>query len=369
MTHSKINVVVLSGGRSSEHAISLQSAAVVMQNLDRSRFDVTPVLIDSQGQWLFAADSLSNSKPGSPEKKMLLSPEKNLYFAATLKKNLDFCDVIFPVLHGAYGEDGTLQGLLEFLDIPYVGANTLGSAVAMDKVLSKRLVVESGVPVVPFVAFNQGQWELNAPYYSQKIHQELSYPLFVKPVNTGSSVGITRVVSPETLASAIETALLYDSKVLVEQALSVREIEVAVLENQQWGQSPLLSVCGEIIPRHAFYSYEAKYLDPNGAKLVIPAHLSKKQLVQLQDFAQRTFEALACQGMARIDFFIDKQTDTLYFNEINTIPGFTQISMYPKLWEASGLSFTHLLSRLLELAMARYTRQAKLKRTYQPSVE
>ncbi|BBB15334.1 D-alanine--D-alanine ligase [Candidatus Rickettsiella viridis] len=357
----KIKVAVLYGGRSAEHEVSLQSAAAVIKNLDKNKFEVIPVSIDKQGHWLvndLKQFPLDESAPVKTSvSKELFVPE------AIINQTESFFDVVFPVLHGSFGEDGTMQGLLEILGLPYVGANVLGSAIGMDKVIAKRLAQADKIPVVPFVTFNTGEWKISQTALQKRIEKELDYPLFVKPVNAGSSLGITKVKKAADLLAAVNLAAEFDTKILVEQALVVREIEVAVLENLSFGEQPLVSVLGEINPQHEFYSYEAKYLDDKGAELIIPAVLQERQSEKIKKLAAKVFSSLACQGMARVDFFIEEATQNVYLNEINTIPGFTKISMYPKLWEASGLSYQQLLTHLIELALARHARLSHLKQS------
>jgi D-alanine-D-alanine ligase len=271
-------------------------------------------------------------------------------------------DVVFPVVHGPLCEDGTLQGLLEMADVPYVGAGVLASAVGMDKDVAKRLARDAGLPIVPFVTLRKGDWQLRAQELSQRIERELGFPAFIKPSNMGSSVGVHKVKSASELRAAVEDAFRYDVKVLAEKAVDAREIEFAVLENPRYGEAPLVSIAGEINPKHEFYSYEAKYLDENGADMAIPAHLTEAQLDQGKKIAAATFAALECEGMARVDLFLDRKTGAYFLNEVNTIPGFTHISMYPKLWEASGIGYSELLTRLIELAIARHSRKTQLKR-------
>jgi len=359
--HEKIKVAVLYGGRSGEHEVSQRSAAAVIKNLDRNKFEIIPIAIDQQGCWF-----LHDINQFFFDESLPIKTTTSKVFSvleAVSQQNKTFCDVVFPVLHGLFGEDGCLQGLLEMLGMPYVGANVLGSAVGMDKVIAKRLAKSDNIPVVPFLSFNSGQWQRNQAAYERKIQEQLGYPLFVKPANTGSSLGISKVKKSLDLTAAIELACHYDTKILVEQALAVREIEVSVLENLQYGDLPLVSVAGEIIPSHEFYSYEAKYLDEQGAELVIPVVLAPEQSKKIKDLAAQIFSSLACQGMARVDFFIEKSTQNIYFNEINTIPGFTKISMYPKLWEASGLAYQQLLTHLIDLALLRYKRISTLQHT------
>lgn len=357
----KTKVAVLYGGCSAEHEVSLLSATAIIKNLDKNRFDVIPIGIDKQGncfvnewQYLYSDDTMVLKTKNA----QLLSGLTEL---TGHKKAL--CDVVFPVLHGTFGEDGTIQGLLDILGLAYVGADVLGSAIGMDKDVAKRLARAADIPVVDFLSFNSGRWSINKKEYCEEIENKIAYPLFVKPVNVGSSLGITKVKKVSDLVDAIELAFTYSTKILIEKALEVRELEIAVLENHQWGEEPLVSRVGEIVPSHEFYSYEAKYLDAKGAELFIPAKLQEGQLQRIKDLAAKIFSCLDCSGMARIDFFIEKQSQKIYFNELNTIPGFTKISMYPKLWEASGISYQQLLTHLIELALARHQRLSLLKRS------
>ncbi|HLB57745.1 MAG TPA: D-alanine--D-alanine ligase family protein, partial [Gammaproteobacteria bacterium] len=273
-------------------------------------------------------------------------------------------DVIFPAVHGTFCEDGTLQGLLEMADLPYVGCGVLSSSVGMDKDVSKRLAAYAGVKVAPYVVLKQDDWQHDSEKYQRMIDEKLSYPLFIKPANTGSSIGISKVNSKESLLSAIQEAFRFDTKILVENGLNVIELEVAVLQSLEPGADPIASVVGEIRARHEFYSYEAKYLDDNGAELLIPASVSDQIKLEAQTIARKLFIALECEGMARIDLFLDKDSQQIYFNEVNTLPGFTQISMYPKLMGATGVSYSVLLTHLIELAMKRHKNKKQLVRSY-----
>ncbi|HEX8899423.1 MAG TPA: D-alanine--D-alanine ligase family protein, partial [Chthoniobacterales bacterium] len=256
------------------------------------------------------------------------------------------------------------QGLLELADVPYVGCGVLASAVAMDKEMAKRVARDAGIPIVPYYALKHEQWKKEKDRVAEKIQRELGYPIFVKPANLGSSVGVHKVTDAGGLNAALEDAFRYDVKVLAEVAIDAREIELAVLENSDRGAEPLVSVPGEINPTHEFYSYEAKYLDEKGAELIIPAKLDSHQTEQAQEIARSAFSAIECEGMARVDLLLDRSIGKFYFNELNTIPGFTSISMYPKLWEASGLSYRELLSRLIDLAVSRHERKRKLLREF-----
>jgi D-alanine-D-alanine ligase len=265
------------------------------------------------------------------------------------------------------GEDGTVQGLFDLADIPYVGCGLLSSAVGMDKDVAKRLAQAAGIKVAPYVAFTHGEWKHYSAKLSEDIANYLDFPVFVKPANAGSSLGVSKVKTANELVQAVDNAFLYDTKILVEKAINGREIELSALENNDYGAEALISIAGEIIPHHEFYSYEAKYLDPDGAGLVIPAKLSHEQLLNVQHIAKRIFRALECEGMARVDFFLDRDNGEFIFNEINTIPGFTTISMYPKLWKASGIGYQELLSKLIDLAIARHARRNALKREWVPA--
>ncbi|MBU6350192.1 MAG: D-alanine--D-alanine ligase [Chloroflexi bacterium] len=344
-------VGVLFGGRSSEHAVSLASARTVMHALRQAGHEVIPIGISRTGQWLLQPDGWLRLAAGEPRPLPHDETAQSRWEPPTLPP----LDVIFPVLHGPYGEDGTVQGLLEMAGLPYVGSGVLASAAAMDKAIARRLFASDGLPQVRYRVVRQQEWQAAPTTAVQRIEQELSYPLFLKPANMGSSVGVSKVVSRAQLEPAMSTALRYDRKVLVEEAVpAAREIEVSVLGNEQ----PAASVAGEIVPANEFYDYNAKY-ESAGSQLLIPARLKESEQQQLQRYAVRAFQTLECEGLARVDFLLDGQSGHIYLNEVNTLPGFTQISMYPKLWEASGLSCAMLVHRLLELAMERFqARQA-----------
>ena len=352
-SQGKVRVVILFGGRSAEHEISILSARNVLGALDRSRFEPVLIGIDKSGRWRPQSERSLAAATGDPRRLALDDAEAPLATTPTpaaLAQVLGRDDVVFPVLHGTFGEDGTVQGLLELGDVAYVGAGVLGSAVGMDKDVSKRLLRHAGIPVVDHrivtaLAFRE-QTAL-----VRNLGAELGFPLFVKPANAGSSVGVSRVAAPAELDGAIRAALALDSKVLLERGINAREIECAVLGNER----PEASLPGEIVvnQRHGFYSYEAKYVDPDGAAWRIPADLPATLTARVQELAVATFRTLELAGMARVDFFLDRGTSDLYVNEVNTIPGFTAISMYPKMWEASGLPASGLVSRLLELAIER----------------
>jgi len=371
---SKIRVAVIYGGRSGEHEISLQSAASVIRNLDRERFEVIPIAIDKKGRWLLneltMLEGTGKSLPmieSAP--KVVLPPNPTASGGGGLVPlgstgATRAIDVVFPVMHGPLCEDGSIQGLLELADLPYVGSSVLGSALGMDKDVAKRLAREASIPIVPWIALKKEPWSRNPSATADAVKTQLGYPCFVKPANTGSSVGVHKVKEPSGLDAAIRDAFQYDTKILIEKAVAAREIEVAILENPDPGLPPLASVAGEIIPTHEFYSYESKYLDENGAALRIPADLKAEQMDEVRALAQKVFSVLELEGMARVDFFIDKNTGELFFNEVNTIPGFTSISMYPKMWEATGVPYKELLSRLIDLAVGRHARKSALVREF-----
>src|SRR6266550_9234896 len=348
----KLRVAVLYGGRSGEHEVSLQSAASVINHLDRDRFEIVPVAIDKQGRWHLNDISLLEGKKSLPvfkdAPKVVLPPNPADTDGGSALIRLGESgeargiDVVFPVMHGPLCEDGTIQGLLELADLPYVGCGVLASAIAMDKEMTKRVARDAGLPIVSYVSLKHELWKKEKQQSAKRIEKELGYPVFVKPANLGSSVGVHKVKEQSRLNTALEDAFKYDTKVLVETALNAREIEVSVLENSDVGADPLVSVPGEIDPTHEFYSYEAKYLDENGATLIIPAKLEAEQTKRVQDLAKKGFLTIEGEGMARVDLLLDRRSGKLFFNELNTIPGFTSISMYPKLWEASGIPYMEL---------------------------
>lgn len=353
---SGIQVGLIFGGRSSEHEISIRSAQSVATAIDRRRFGLVLIGIDRSGRWHLhdertfralrddsGAGHLQQVIPASRDGRLHLAP-----WPACGEPGPEI-DVAFPVVHGTFGEDGTLQGLLEMLDVPYVGAGVLGSAIGMDKDVQKRLLRDAQVPVVPFEVSTRHEWRNEPDRVRQRVRQ-LGLPLFVKPANLGSSVGITMVGEESALDGAIEHALRYDTKVVVEHGVTAREIECSVLGNE----TPQASLPGEVVPGEKFYSYAAKYSARSAARLIIPAALDEEVVLQIRRLAIRTFQVLELSGMARVDFFLERSTNLVYVNEVNTIPGFTSISMYPKLWEASGLSYQDLISRLLDLAVDRH---------------
>jgi D-alanine-D-alanine ligase len=351
----KLTVCLLFGGRSGEHEVSLRSAASVSENLDPGRYRQLLVGIDPQGVWhLQGRRELRRESFGSvlsiraSRTPVSLFPGRGLYAG---RRRLPI-EVVFPVLHGTFGEDGTIQGLLETAGLPYVGAGVLASALAMDKEKTKEVWRQAGLPVLDWLTVRgAGSAELEAA------RERFSLPVFVKPATAGSSVGITKVSSWERLAPALADALCYDAKALVEPAANAREIECAVLGNEE----ATAFAPGEIVPRHEFYSYEAKYLDPQGAELRLPAELSEEARAEVMRLAVSAFHAVECSGMARVDFFVERNGGGIWLNEINTIPGFTNISMYPKMCELAGLPYPRLLDRLIELGLERHRRRAGLR--------
>lgn len=361
----KLRVGIIFGGRSAEHEVSLQSARNVIAAIDRDKYEVVPVGIDKNGRWLLADASTPFLNAYDPKRiglnrasakgLAILPSEDTELIGASDSQHFGKLDVVFPLLHGPMGEDGTLQGLLRFVDVPCVGPGVLSSAVCMDKVVAKRLMREAGIPTPDFLAFRSFERDL-VSYYNVK--EQLGAVVFVKPANLGSSVGINKAVDEATFRTAVEEAFQFDHSIIIERAIKGREIEVAVLGNE----NPEVSVPGEIVPNDTFYSYNAKYIDANGAKLIVPAVLSPKAEEKVRDLAKRTFLTLSCQGMARVDFFVTEQD--VYVSEVNTIPGFTDISMYPRLWQASGLSYKKLIDKLIQFALEAHDKDKKLKRSY-----
>ncbi|HJZ05513.1 D-alanine--D-alanine ligase A [Candidatus Amesbacteria bacterium RIFCSPHIGHO2_01_FULL_48_32] len=339
----KIRVGVVFGGRSGEHEVSVRSAASIYRALDKNKYEVSLLGVDKNGRWHRMDQKWL---PSGSEMKSLPSGDKSLV------PQDEKLDVVFPIIHGTYGEDGSLQGLLELMDVAYVGAGVLGSAVGMDKDVQKRLLMQSGIPVAKFEVVKDIELIKRLM---------LKYPVFVKPVNMGSSVGVSKAASQKSLVVSLKQAFKYDTKAIIEEEVKGRELEVSVLGNDD----PIASIPGEVIAkRHEFYDYEAKYIDENGAELKIPARLTKEQVSEIQKLAIRAFKVLECGGMARVDMFM-RPDGQLVINEINTLPGFTSISMYPKLWEASGLSYSKLLDRLIELAIEKKKQKDRLKRSYE----
>ena len=372
-TPQKLRIGILFGGRSGEHEVSLLSAASILKSIDQTKYEVIPIGITKQGQWLTSADAqhllAGNTKPAPIQKKRTTTKSVALRASAgvalrhealaqqngSLAQSLD---VIFPVLHGTFGEDGTIQGLFELADIAYVGSGVLGSATGMDKSVMKQLFAAAGLPQTPHVNLLRSEWKSDPKRCKKLIEKNLTYPVFVKPANLGSSVGISKVHDRSELAPAMDLAASYDRKLIIEQGVGgpgakPRELEVAVLGND----SPEASVVGEIVPGAEFYDYNAKYLD-EGSELIIPAKLTKAETSRVQELAVRAFKAVDCSGLARVDFLMEpgsgKKTRKIYLNEINTMPGFTAISMYPKLWAASGLQYADLIDKLIRFGLERH---------------
>lgn len=350
----KIRVGVLFGGRSGEHEVSLTSAKGIMNAMDKDKYQVVPIGITKSGQWLAGGDihqRLLDAAAGHPAiEEALARTESAAGKSLTLPiSETGPLDVVFPVLHGPFGEDGTVQGFLELAGVPYVGAGVTASAAGMDKEISKKIFQAHGLPILPYLAFLRRQWQSDPDGMLDQCQEQLAYPMFVKPANLGSSVGVNKAKNKAELRAAIEDAARYDRKLVVEQGVEAREIEVSVLGNDE----PVASVPGEIIPSREFYSYAAKYID-NSSDLIIPAPLAPEQTEQIQHLAVAAFQALDCAGLARCDFLLDRASGKIYLNELNTMPGFTPISMYPKLWEASGLPYSKLIDRLIELAIERF---------------
>jgi D-alanine-D-alanine ligase len=366
----KIRVGVIFGGRSGEHEVSLVSATSVIQALDKDKYEIVPIGITKEGKWLSSSETLGLLKSGQglnqlPEKLLVPDPtQKGLVQLDSrgLITSAEHIDVVFPLLHGPYGEDGTVQGLLELANIPYVGAGVLGSAVGMDKVVQKALFRQEGIPVTDSVSFLWKKYRVSPEKYIQEIENKLGYPCFIKPANLGSSLGITKAHTRGELEQGIEEAAEYDRKVLVEWCVpNSREIECSVLGNDD----PIASVPGEIMPSNEFYDYDAKYVDGK-SEAIIPADLPANVAKKVQEISIKAFRVADCAGMARADFLVTREKHEIFLNEINTIPGFTTISMYPKLWIASGISYPELLDKLIELALERYREKSQLRTSYRP---
>jgi len=355
----RLRVGVLFGGRSGEHEVSLASAASVIRGLDLDKYEPVPIGITKDGHWLVgegAAKMLPDILKSGRRVMLAADPTEAALVPLDRGAGAQRFDVMFPVMHGTFGEDGTIQGMLELAGIPYVGAGVLGSAIAMDKDVAKRLCHNAGIPVVPWMAVPRWQWEKEPAAVKAAIEEKFEYPVFVKPAALGSSVGMNKVHTAEELAPALNFAAEYGMKIMVEKAITGREIEVSVLGNHD----PQASVPGQIVPHREFYDYTAKYLE-DGTRLLIPADLKPAQVKKVQTLAVEAFRTLELCGMARVDFFLEKTGGKILFNEANTIPGFTSISMYPKLWEASGIGFRELIDKLIELALEMHREKARTK--------
>lgn len=360
----KIRVGLIFGGRSGEHEVSLASAQAVTANLDPEKYEVVPLGITKEGSWLLgteprqliAAEQQAAAAASEPQgtTAVTLTGDPSVRRLIPVQSGPDLgnqgaLDVIFPALHGTYGEDGSLQGLLDMANIPYVGCGVLGAALGMDKEKMKMIFQNIGMPIVDYTIFRRNQWERSPESILDDVEQRIGYPNFVKPANLGSSVGINKAHDRHELEHAINVAAEYDRKIVVERGINCREFECAVLGNDE----PLASVVGEIISSNEFYDYRAKYIDGK-SQAIIPADIPQETADEIRHLSTKAFTALDLNGLARVDFFMEKETGKVYINEVNTMPGFTEISMYPKLWEASGLSYPQLLDRLIELAIERY---------------
>jgi D-alanine-D-alanine ligase len=355
----RLRIGVLFGGRSGEHEVSLASAASVIRGLDPDKYEVVPIGITKEGHWLIGTSAqkmLPEVLRTGQRVTMSADPTDAALVRLDGSGGGQRIDVVFPVMHGTFGEDGTIQGLLDLAGLPFVGAGVLGSAVAMDKDVAKKLLQAAKIPVVPWLCIHRHEWERHQPEIIHQIEKEFPYPLFVKPATLGSSVGMTKVHSRQELPAALNLASEFAMKILVERAVNAREIELSVLGNHD----PQASIPGEIVPHREFYDYAAKYLE-EGTKLLIPADLKPAQVKKFQHLAVLAFRALELSGMARVDFFLGKDGGRIYLNEVNTIPGFTSISMYPKLWEASGIPFPQLIDKLIELALEHHAEKARTK--------
>jgi D-alanine-D-alanine ligase len=396
---TRLRVGILFGGRSGEHEVSLLSAASVLQAIDKDKYEVVPIGITKNGHWLTAADAENllqgklmieprHLRAGDPDTtqaaavlaqgEAVVVPPEPIHResglvpfqtdAALMRRASDRAinvDVIFPVLHGTFGEDGTIQGLLELADIAYVGSGVLGSAAGMDKDIMKSLFIAAGIPLVKHVTLLRSDWEKEPKKVQKLVESKLRYPVFVKPANLGSSVGISKAHDHKELGPAIEEAAKFDRKIVIEQGVGgknakAREIECSVLGNDD----PIASIPGEIVPVKEFYDYSAKYLD-EGSELIIPAKLTKTETKKVQELAVRAFKAVDCSGLARVDFLMEPGTRKIYLNEVNTMPGFTAISMYPKLWAASGLKYADLIDRLIQLGLERHADKKRNQYTRQ----
>jgi D-alanine-D-alanine ligase len=357
----RLRVGVLFGGRSGEHEVSLASAASVIRALDPEKYEAVPIGISKEGRWLVGrsaqqllADVLKSGDrvvlPSDPTAAALVP------LVPVAGRPSIMVDVIFPVLHGTFGEDGTVQGLMELAGLPYVGAGVLASAVGMDKDVQKRLFEQAGLPIVPFMTVRRSEWEQKRALIVEAIKKKFRFPFFVKPATLGSSVGMTRVKAASEIFGAMDLAAEFALKIVIERGIAGREIEVAVLGNDELRAS----IPGEIVPHREYYDYTAKYLE-GGTDLLIPAPLTKKQAKIFQEYAVRAFRAIDGCGMARCDFFLEHRSGKIFVNELNTIPGFTSISMYPKLWEASALPYTKLIDRLIELAVEMHQEKSRTK--------
>ncbi len=365
----KLRIGIIFGGRSGEHDVSLMSAKSVMEALDAEKYEVIPIGITRDGRWITGDVMAALAQGHSSARPAALLPDPNssalmeVELAETRESNLSMVtelDVIFPVLHGTYGEDGTVQGLLELASLPYVGSGVVGSAVGMDKAIFKQVMEANGIPVLPWRLYLSSDWVKQSESILDEIEKRFNYPVFVKPANLGSSVGISKCYDRVDLSAGMDEAAGYDRRIVIEQGIDGRELEVSVLGNEE----PEASVVGEVRPRRDFYDYVAKYISDD-SELIIPAEITPVESDEIRRLAVQAYKAIDCAGLGRVDLLMDKTTGHLYLNEINTIPGFTRISMYPKLWEATGLSYPELLDRLIDLALERHQVKTRLKRSFE----
>jgi D-alanine-D-alanine ligase len=357
---SKLRVGIVFGGRSVEHEVSVASATSILEALDPSRYDVSLLCVDPEGRWRLGGPGAIPSNASRGEEVSLPAvPGDGTLLSAKAGRPVGRLDVIVPIIHGTGGEDGCIQGFLELAGLPYVGSGVLGSAIQMDKDVAKKLLQADGIPVVPLLAVRASEIAAGAEAIAELALREIGLPAFVKPASLGSSVGVSKAKTRAQLAEGLRLAARYDDKILVERAVNAREIEVAILGND----APEASVLGEIVPKREFYDYESKYVDDD-TDLLVPAPVDEAVAERARALALRAFRILEGAGLARVDFFLDRDTGELFLNELNSLPGFTEVSMYPRLWQASGLSYPALLDRLIELALERHRRRAALERTY-----
>jgi|TARA_B100001964_G_scaffold186217_1_gene206775 D-alanine-D-alanine ligase len=374
MSITKMRIGILFGGRSGEHEVSLRSARSVLQAIDREKYSVSLIGITKNGRWIGGENPLAALEDGDeaiercPDTILLIDPVDNSLIQISRNSNdetiyinkTEDLDVIFPVLHGSFGEDGAVQGLFELADIPYVGSGLVGSSVGMDKGVFKSVMCSAGLPVLPSMTVNRSEYRSNTAIMVDRIIRKLTLPVFIKPANLGSSVGITKANNIGELKSGLDEASKWDRRIVIEEGVNAREIEVSVLGNDD----PQVSIAGEVVPQRDFYDYDAKYVSDD-SELLIPAPISPDQLVRIQEMAIAAYKAVDCSGMARVDFLLDKSSGKVWINELNTIPGFTKISMYPKLWQASGIEYPELIDKLIELALERKEQRDATERSFE----
>lgn len=363
---NKKKVLIIFGGKSAEHEVSRISATSILKNIDSDKFDVSMLGITKEGKWLPYSGAVEKISSGEWEQIALEEKGNNLIYGNVLTNSImgnnlvetdkaiadnqmNEIDVVFPVLHGCNGEDGTIQGFLELAGIPYVGCGVLSSSVGMDKVYTKIIFEKAGIPQADYLYFTRKEIDKHILKIAQKVEEKFSYPVFIKPSNAGSSVGVSKATNRGELFDGLNNAAKYDRKVMIEEFINGREVECAVLGND----NPMASTVGEILPSNDFYDYKAKYID-NKSKILIPADLPKDLIEKIRGYAVRAFKALDCSGLSRVDFFVHKETNDIFINEINTLPGFTDISMYPILWKEAGISYAELIEKLIDLAIERF---------------